>query len=167
MSIEVSTALIGALSALFGAIVGAFASICTTKIQLKATRCQIELDQLRKVESRIETFLQQWNDMMVDASGPVTLDLLASRFTDRFLRRTQLFMGVAHYFPQNLEQNFSSLSKEINTYISTVKTGGTVSSETATDAIKRMQKLEEETQTLAGKRLREIQYEKNNLLSAK
>lgn len=159
MSIEVTVAIIGAASALLGAAVGAIASICTTKTQLKASSRLIEIEQLRRVESLIETFLQRWNEMKVDASGNVNMGLIASRFTDRFLSRVQLFLGVSHHFSRDIEEELSLLSKEVNGYILTVKTGGAVDGETATEVLKRTQELEERIFKMAGERLRRIQNE--------
>jgi hypothetical protein len=159
MSIEVTVAIIGAASALLGAAVGAIASIWTTKTQLKASIRLIEIEQLRRVESLIETFLQRWNEMKVDASGSVNMELIASRFTDRFLSRCQLFLGVSHHFPRDIEEELSFLSKEVNGHILTVKTGGVVDGKTATEVLKRTQELEERIFKMAGERLRRIQNE--------
>lgn len=163
MSIEITVAIIGAASALLGAAVGAIASICTTKTQLKASSRQIEIEQLRRVESLIETFFQRWNEMKVDASDPVNMDVIGSRFIDRFVSRVQLFMGISHHFPRGIEEELNLLSKEVNGHILTVKIGGTVDSETFIEVLKRTQEIEERVFNMTGERLRRIQNEVSSI----
>ena len=63
MSIEVIVALVGAGSALIGAIVGGAVSVFSTKAQLKVVSRQVEIDQLRRLESSLESLLQKWMSM--------------------------------------------------------------------------------------------------------
>lgn len=167
MSIEVIVAVIGAGAALIGTIVGGAVSLFATKAQLKAASRQIEVDQLRRTESSLEALLQEWTSMKVDVSGPVKTDQILSRFTDMFLARVGLFMAAAHYFPQNLEGELSSLSNELNRYIFTSKTGGSVDNDSAQEAVRRMQKLDAEVPQRIREKLRQIQNDVSVLLQDK
>lgn len=164
MSIEVLVAIIGAGSALIGTIIGGTISLFATKAQLKAVRRQVEVDQLRRMEGSLEALLQEWMSMKVDVSGPINADQILSRFTDIFLSRVQLFMAAAHYFPQDLEDELSSLSNELNQYIFASKTGGSVDNDTAQKAVRRMQKLDKEVPQRIREKLRHIQNDVSVLL---
>lgn len=164
MSIEVIVAVIGAGAALIGTIVGSAVSIFATKAQLKTASRQIEVDQLRKIESSLESLIQKWTSMKIDVSGPMHIDQIISRSTDIFLSRVGLFMTVAHHFPQELEEELSLLSGELNGYIFAAKTGGIIDDVSANKAVQRMQKLDVEVPQMVRDRLRLIQSEISALL---
>lgn len=155
--IEVIVAAIGAGAALIGAIVGGAVSFLATKANLKATSRQIEIDHLRRIESHLESFLQKWESMIVDVSGAMNRDPIISRFIGRFLSRVGLFMTIAHHFPRELEEELSSLSKEVNGYILTAKTGGAVDQYISERAIQRMETLDTELPQAIREKLRQIQ----------
>lgn len=167
MSIEVIVALIGAGSALIGTIVGGAVSFFATRAQLKAASRQIEIDQLRRTESSLEALLQEWMSMKVNVGDEVNTEQILSRFTDMFLSRVQLFMAAAHHFPQGLEDELRSLSNELNQYIFTSKTGGSIDNDSAQEAVRRMQKLDAEVPHRIREKLRQIQNEVSVLLQDK
>lgn len=167
MSIEVIVAVIGAGAALVGTIVGGVISLFATKAQLKAASRQIEVDQLRRKEDSLEALLQEWMSMKVDVSGSVNTDQILSRFTDMFLSRVQLFMASAHYFPQDLEDELSSLSNELNQYIFASKTGDSVDNDSTQKAVLSMQKLDKEVPQRIREKLRHIQNNVSVLLQDK
>jgi hypothetical protein len=167
MSIEVIVALVGAGSALIGAIVGGAVSVFSTKAQLKVVSRQVEIDQLRRLESSLESLLQKWMSMKMDVTGPVNTDQVLSRFTDMFISRVGLFMTAAHHFPQELEEEMTSLSNEVNGYIFSAKTGGVIDDDAAKEAVHKMQKLDAEVPQRIRERLRIIQNEVSALLQDK
>jgi hypothetical protein len=167
MSIDVIVAVVGAGAALIGTMVGGVVSIFATKAQLKSASRQIEVDQLRRIESSLESLLQKWTSMKVDVIGPVNTDQILSRFTDMFLSRVGLFMTAAHHFPQDLEEELNSLSNELNGYIFAAKTGGSVDNGSAQEAVRKMQKLDAEVPQRIREKLRRIQTEISDLLQNK
>lgn len=167
MSMEVIVAVVGAGAALIGTMVGGVVSIFATKAQLKSANRQIEVEQLRRIESSLELLLQKWTSMKVDVSGGVSTDQILSRYTDMFLSRVGLFMTVAHHFPQNLEEELNSLSNELNGYIIAAKTGGSVNNASAQEAFHKMQKQDAEVPKKIREKLRWIQSEISKLMQNK
>ena len=167
MSIEVLVASIGAGGALIGTIVGGAVSIIATKAQLKAASRQIEVEQLRRIERSLEALLQKWTSMKINVSDPVNAAQIFSRFTDMFLSKVGLFMGAAHHFPKDLEDELSSLSNELNRYILAAKTGGSVDDDSAQEALRRMIELDAEVPQRIREKLRGIESDIVALLQDK
>ena len=164
MSIEVTVAVIGATAAVIGTITGSAISILVTKAQLRSASRQVMVDQKRRIESRLESLLQEWTSQRVDVSGEVEVGEIHSRFVDSFLWKVQVFMGAAHHLPENLEGELQSLSAELNGYIFSAKPGADIDQEHAKQALKRMKALDARVPQRIRERLRELQSEMASLV---
>jgi hypothetical protein len=166
MSPELIAALYGVGGTIIGALIGAGISIRLNQQQLSASFKKQKLDLLHSQIARLQAALNQVQEPTADVNAPnLTSEQIRSKLTDMFLKRAGLFLTFSYLFPQELEDEVTSVRSMVNQFIYQAKIGNKIDENHSKQCVKKMQLLDHEILAMIRKKLRAMNSEFERLTS--
>ncbi|MDD2599561.1 MAG: hypothetical protein PHO37_10090 [Kiritimatiellae bacterium] len=124
MKTEIQVALIGIGAAIIGGLCSSFVSIWLNQKQLSFSYDRLRLEILEKRMNKLEATWKIINETSADLRDPNLSSVqIRSRCADMFIAQAGAFLSIAHYFPQELNDDLTKSRQEINKLVLEAKTG--------------------------------------------
>jgi len=124
MKTEMQIALLGIGAAIIGGLFSAGVTVWLNQKQLSMSYNRLRLEILGQRMEKLEAAWKNMNELSADLKDPSLSPIqIRSRCADMFMAQAGTFLSVAHYFPQELRSDVSSLRSAIDQLVLEAKTG--------------------------------------------